>query len=179
MMFFIRGLVVSLGVFFLIYASSSFLVAVLWRMGLKRKLNNVAPNLLFALRMLPLVLASTFVSFFTIPSFLFLEPKSANEATGWFASALACGGEVVLIVGSCNALLAWWKASRFVSAVTAASAPFDSSAAVPVFKTAGRTPALLVAGVHRPALLVSERALEVLEEPELRAAIDHELAHVR
>jgi Zn-dependent protease with chaperone function len=179
MMFLIRGLVVSLGIFFLIYATASVLLAALWRMGLNKKLNNCGPNLLFALRMLPLVIACTFVCFFTIPSFLFLEPKSANEATGWFASALACGGEVVLIIGSCNAFLAWWKASRFVSAVTATSEPLDASADVPVFKTSGRSPALIVAGVHRPALLVSERALEVLEEPEMRAAIDHELAHVR
>src|SRR5882724_1708718 len=179
MIFLIRGLVVSLGVFFLLYASCSILLAAAWQMGLKRKLSNSAPNLLFALRVLPLVVAFAFVVFFTIPSFLSLEPHSANEATSWFANALACGGEVVLIVGFANAFLAWWKASRFVSAMTATSAPFDTSAGVPAFRTSGRSPALIVAGVHRPALLVSERALEVLEPPEMRAAIEHELAHVR
>ena len=50
---------------------------------------------------------------------------------------------------------------------------------MPAYRTSGRGPALIVAGVHRPALLVSERALEVLEKAEMRAAIEHELAHVR
>ena len=44
MIFLIRGLVVSLGVFFLLYASCSITLASLWRMGLNKKLSDSAPE---------------------------------------------------------------------------------------------------------------------------------------
>lgn len=177
-MYFIRGSVISLGVFFLVYVSLSLLVGVAWR-AMRRHCRSVSSAAAYGFRILPLVAALVVVALFTVPSFLRFEPRWDDEPIGSAALALASAGAAVLIFGIINALLAWIRTSRSVSSWIADSRTLKLEATVPAFQTPESAPLLAVAGLYRPRLLVSGCARRLLDPGELDVAIRHELAHVR
>ncbi len=90
-MFAARGITVSFSVFVLVYCALSLAVCLGWRTvwlhSLHRPVRRVA-DLLFALRMFPLVIAAVITAAFTVPSFLLLEPRAADEPLGGIPSAV-------------------------------------------------------------------------------------------
>jgi Zn-dependent protease with chaperone function len=177
-MYFIRGSIIALGVFFLVYVALSLLVAVAWR-AIRRDRRPVRSATAYGFRILPLVAALVTVAVFTVPSFLWFEPRRDDEPIGMAALALACAGAALLLFGTINALLAWMRTSRSVSSWIADAQMLKPLAMVPAFHTSEAAPLLAVAGVGRPKLLVSDAAARVLDAGELEVAIRHELAHVR
>jgi hypothetical protein len=173
-MYLLRCAVVSLGVFFLLYAAFSGLIALCWRF-----IKTANATALFALRVLPMFAAGAVVLLLTMPSFLYLEPHAVEEEFGLSGLAMALCGVAVLVVGFISALVAWWRASRFVALCTANSQRLNTNVGVPAYEVSCAAPALLVSGVYRPRLLVSGRAAEILSPSEMEVAIRHELAHVR
>jgi beta-lactamase regulating signal transducer with metallopeptidase domain len=177
-MYFIRGGVIALGVFFLVYAALSLLVGAGWR-ALRRDRRRVSSATAYGLRILPLAAALVVVALFTVPSFLRFEPRWDDEPIGIAALALASAGAVILIFGIINALLAWIRSSRCVSSWTSGSRTLNLEATAPAFQTPESAPLLAVAGLCRPKLLISGCARRLLDPGELDVAIRHELAHVR
>ena len=177
-MYFIRGGVIALGVFFLVYVALSLLVGVGWR-ALRRDRRRVSSAMAYGLRILPLAAALVVVAAFTVPSFLRFEPRWDDEPMGSAVLALASAGAVILIFGIINALLAWMRTSRSVSSWTSDSRTLELEATVPAFQIPESAPLLAVAGLCRPKLLVSGCARRLLDPGELEVAIRHELAHVR
>jgi len=177
-MYFIRGGIIALGVFFLVYVALSLLVGVGWR-ALRRDRRRVSSAMAYGLRILPLAAALVVVAAFTVPSFLRFEPRWDDEPMGSAVLALASAGAVILIFGIINALLAWMRTSRSVSSWTSDSRTLELEATVPAFQTPESAPLLAVAGLCRPKLLVSGCARRLLDPGELDVAIRHELAHVR
>ncbi|HJX83588.1 MAG TPA: hypothetical protein VJ723_04510 [Candidatus Angelobacter sp.] len=172
-MYLLRCAVVSLGVFFLLYTGFSALVAVCWRF-----IKTANATVLFALRVLPMFAAGAVVLLLTMPSFLYLEPHAVEEEFGLSGLAAALCGAAVLAVGFVSAVVAWWRASRFVARCTANSRRLDANVGVPAFEVSCAAPALVVSGVYRPRLLVSGEAAGLLSPSEMAVAIRHEMAHV-
>lgn len=135
-------------------------------------------DLLFALRILPLMLASVVTLGFTVPSFLLLEPRSTNEAIGAAPLALGFCCLILLGAGILRASIAQLEASRALRRWLNGSIVMEPAAAVPIFRTGNGAPTLTVAGVCAPKVLVSEAAVAMLNPPELRTALRHEIAHV-
>jgi len=177
-MYFIRGGVIALGVFFLVYVALSLMVSVGWR-ALRRDRWHVSSTTTYCFRILPLAAALVVVAVFTVPSFLRFEPRWDDEPIGSAVLALASAGAVILIFGTINALLGWMRTSRCVSSWTADSRTLNLETAVPAFQTPESAPLLAVAGLCRPKLLVSACARQLLDPGELDVAIRHELAHAR
>ncbi len=177
-MYFIRGGVIALGVFLLVYVALSLLVGVAWR-AMRRDQRPVRSATAYGFRILPLVAALVAVTVLTVPSFLCFEPRWDDEPIGTAALALASAGAAILIFGTINALLAWTRTSRSVSAWIADAQALKPVATVPAFQTSEAAPLLAVAGLGRPKLLVSSCAGRLLDPGELEMAIRHELAHVR
>jgi beta-lactamase regulating signal transducer with metallopeptidase domain len=177
-MYFMRGSVIALGVFFLVYVALSLLVGVAWR-ATRREQQPVRSATAYGFRILPLVAALVAVAVFTVPSFLCFEPRWDDEPIGAAALALAAAGAAILLFGTINGLLAWIRTSRSVSAWIAAAQTLKPVATVPAFQTSEAAPLLAVAGLGRPKLLVSDAAARLLNHEELEVAIRHELAHVR
>jgi len=177
-MYFIRGGVIALGVFFLVYVALSLVVGAGWR-ALRRDRRRVSSATAYGVRILPLAAALVVVALFTVPSFLRFEPRWDDEPIGSAVLALASAGAVILIFGTINALLAWMRTARCVSSWTADSRTLNLEATMPAFQTPESAPLLAVAGLCRPKLLVSGCARQVLDPGELDVAIRHELAHVR
>jgi Zn-dependent protease with chaperone function len=196
-MFAVRGIAVALSVFAMVYCGLSLAVCLswrsVWRYG-QRHLVRRRADLLFAWRMFPLVTAAVITVAFTVPSFLLLEPRAIDEPLGGIPLALAICGAGLGIFGGMNAGIALRRVSRMVARWTSAAQPVDSCAAVPVLRVfpVGRggafpratssaitVPAMTVAGIVRPKVLLSGAAESVLSASELRTALNHEVAHVR
>jgi hypothetical protein len=178
LMYFIRGAVIVLGVFFIVYVALSLLMAAAWR-ALRRDPRPASPAAAYGFRILPLVAALTAVLVFTIPSFIWLEPRGTDEPVGAAAFALASAGAAILVFGACNALFAWLYTLRCMSSWIGDSPVLKRWAGVPAYRASQAAPLLAVAGLCRPKLLVSSCAERVLDPDELEVALRHELAHVR
>jgi Zn-dependent protease with chaperone function len=184
-MFAARCIGVSLAVFVLLYVFLSLAVSRGWkltyRMFRPRSARGSA-DLLFVLRILPLALSSVVTLGFTLPSFLVLEPRSTDEAIGTVPLALGFCCLILLGVGITRAAMAQRSASRalvgWLDGSTLMECPTVASGdAVPIFRTGKDAPTLTVAGLCAPKVLVSEAAVALLNPPELRTALRHEIAH--
>jgi Zn-dependent protease with chaperone function len=181
-MFVARGIAVSFSVFVIIYGALSLAVGVSWRNigvhGPKHRARRIADSL-FALRMFPLVAAALVTLAFAVPSFLLLEPRSIDEPVGAIPLALGLCGVVLVILGLVNAGWALRQAGRAISTWTIDAQPLKTPAPVPVLRISRTVPAMTVTGIARPRVLLSSAAEFLLNEGELRTALNHEVAHVR
>jgi Zn-dependent protease with chaperone function len=185
-MFAVRGISVSLSIFFLVYSVLSLGVVCVWRRlwvwGQRHTAKGCA-DLLFALRVAPLVGATGVTLALAVPSFLLLEPRAVNESLGGPSVWLACSGMAVLLAAAWNAAVALIRASRTVArwssgAIAIGMNPVDSQKSVSVLRSSAAAPPLITAGIRRPRVLISRAAEFVLTERELQSALRHEVAHV-
>jgi Zn-dependent protease with chaperone function len=177
-----RGVGISLAVFVLLYAPLSLLVAFAWKVflpAIRRRSARGSANLLFALRLGPLVFSATFTLLVTLPSFLLLEPRSTDEAVGTAPLLLGLCCLALLAGGVVRTMLAQARVSRALMMWLAGSTVVEAGKPVPVFRTSIDGPALALAGVRAPKVLVSRAAFSALAPAELRSALEHEVAHVR
>jgi Zn-dependent protease with chaperone function len=185
-MFAARCIGVSLAVFVLLYVSLSVAVSQGWnlmRRVFRPRSARGSADLLFVLRIFPLALSSAVTLAFTLPSFLLLEPRSTNEAIGSVPMVLGFCCLVLIGAGITRVSMAQMRASRALrkwldGSNLMESKIMESSDVVPIFRTGGNAPTLTVAGVCAPKVLVSEAAVAMLNPPELRTALRHEIAHV-
>ena len=181
-MFAARGIAVSFSVFVMVYGVLSVAVCCSWRkVSLHAQSHPVRriADLLFALRMFPLVTAAVITAAFTVPSFLLLEPRSIDEPMGEVPLALGLCGLVLAVFGLLNAGLALRRASRTIARWTGDAQPVEANAPVPVLRISRAVPAMTAAGIRHPKVLLSSAAEFVLTVSELQAALNHEVAHVR
>jgi Zn-dependent protease with chaperone function len=186
-MFAARGISVSLSIFVLVYSVLSVAILCVWRRvwvwGHRHSAKSCA-DLLFALRVAPLVVATGVTLVLAVPSFLLLEPRTVNESLGGPSVWLAFSGMAVLMAGVWNAAIALMRASRTVahwSTGKSVTGPnlIDSKKSVSVLRSSAGAPPLITAGIGRPSVWLSQAAEFVLTERELQSALRHEFVHVR
>ena len=177
MTYLLRGALLWFGAFFLIYVTLSIGVAGAWQF-LRNRAATWDASSLYGLRSLPLTAAAVLVIFLVIPSFLRLEQYRAEETVGRLGLGLAFGGIVVVGFGAISALLALWKARRFLASCPETRTWQLDNSGASVVEIASANPMLLVAGIYRPKVLISEQAVRLLQPCEMQAAIRHELAHL-
>jgi Zn-dependent protease with chaperone function len=181
-MFFARGIAVSFSVFAIVYCSLSVAVGCAWRgvwSLVQRQPSQRAADFLFGLRILPFVAAFLVTVAFAVPSFFLLEPREIEEPLGWVPLASGIFGAGLAISGVVNALVALRKASGAIAAWTLAAQKIPVDISVPVLRITPAVPAMTATGIVRPRILVSGTAESLLSRPELSAALNHEIAHVR
>jgi len=200
-MFAVRGIAVALSVFVIVYGVLSLAVCLGWRSVWRKSQRCPArrnADLLFGWRMFPLATAVVVTAAFTVPSFLLLEPRTIDEPLGGIPLVLGICGAGLGILGVVNAGVALRRVSRIIANWTSAAQAVDSSASVPVLRISPVVPAMnqaairpamilptmilpvmTAAGILRPRVLLSAAAESVLSANELRAALNHEVAHVR
>jgi len=181
-MFALRGIAVSFSVFVMVYCALSVAVSLCWRtLRLRSEKYPVrrTADLLFGLRMFPLITAGVITAAFTVPSFLLLEPRAIHEPLSDIPLLLGTCGAVLSLVGLWNAGLAMRGASRTISTWTREAQSVESCAPVPVLRISRAVPAMTAAGIIRPRVLVSSVAEFLLTTNELQTALNHEIAHVR
>lgn len=177
-MFAARGFLVSLAFFATVYCPLSLLVVLAWR-GIKcmGQESSMSANFLFGLRILPFAFSAVVALFFTFPSFWLLESASLDEDTATFILALC--SLVILCAGLFRALRAQARTTRAVAQWLMAATSIGSDVTTPVLSAADGAPALILIGIRRPRVLVSDMAAIVLSGEELQVAVRHELGHMR
>ena len=181
-MFELRGLAVSFSVFLMVYLVLSAALVLMWRRihdWMRDSPISQVADLLLALRMFPLIAAALITAAFTVPSFLLLEPRSINEPLGGLPLVLGICGALLGCFGIANAGLAFLRASRKISKWTCESEAAEPVDSVPLVRIRRTTPAMAATGVMRPRILLSSSAEFLLSDRELRAALNHEVTHVR
>lgn len=179
-MFAVRGLAVSLSVFVMVYCALSLAVSLVWH-KLREWTQNLparhAADLLFALRMLPLVAAAVVTAAFTVPSFLLLEPRTVKEPIGVAPLVLGLVGLVVGISGGAKVVIALHRTSRTVSAWTSGAESLKFPHSLPVLRVSQPIPPVTAVGIVHPRILISSSAEFLLTPGELKTALNHETAH--
>jgi Zn-dependent protease with chaperone function len=180
-MFAARGIAVSFSVFVIVYGVMSLAVCLTWRRvwiyAQRYPVRRIA-DMLFTLRVFPLVTAAVITAAFTVPSFLLLEPRAIEEPMGEIPLVLGLCGAAFAVFGVVNAALAIRKASRAISSWTNGAAAVKTTP-IPVLRIARAFPAMTATGILRPKVLLSGAAEFLLTENELQTALNHEVAHVR
>ena len=179
-MFLLRGIAVSLTFFVLLYCFLSVIVAIAWR-SLKwvRTTERNLANLLFAVRVVPLVVSVAITIAFVIPSFQLLEPRSIDEGMGAMPLALGLCALMLIACGCFRVISAQAKTSRVVARWLEDARALDTSAQTVTFRARREAPPLTLVGVRRPKVLVSESTVEALSHDELHIALKHEIAHMQ
>lgn len=186
-MFAARGIAVSFSVFVMVYCALSLAVCLSWRTfrlhSQGRPVCRIA-DLLFALRMFPLMTAALITAAFTVPSFLLLEPRAIDEPMGYVPLSLGICGAGLGLFGIVNAAIALRSASRSISRWTQGARTVEACNPVPVLRISSivsqmTAPAMTAAGIVRPKVLLSGLAESMLTTSELQTALNHEVAHVR
>lgn len=181
-MFVLRCLGVSLAFFLVLYGAFSFAVIRGWRLarraGSRLSARRLAA-LLFAIRGLPFAIAALITLGFVVPSFLLLEPRVVAEPIGEIPLTLGACCLVLFAAGLLNAIGAQVRTSRTVAGWLQGSSVGSDCYPVPLFHIRPSSPALTVAGLRAPRVLLSDAAAAVLNEQELETALKHEVSHVR
>jgi Zn-dependent protease with chaperone function len=173
---------VSLAFFLLLYGVISVAVVRAWRYarnaGHRLSARRMA-DVLFVLRGLPFAAAAVITAAFVVPSFLLLEPRVVAEPIGEIPLTLGACCLLLFGVGLANAIAAQVKTSRTVDGWLQGATLGSACYPVPLFRIRPLAPALTVAGLREPRVLLSDAAAAVLSVPELETALKHEIAHVR
>ena len=202
MIFAARGFLVSLAFFAMVYCPLASLVVLAWRCmdRIGQKSTASSANFLFGLRIFSFAVSAVIAVFFTFPSFWLMERASLDEDSGTFI--LAAGSLIILSAGlfrvlraqarTTSAVTQWSVGARSMgarsidcgAAAPAWSASMAASSTAASSMTASMTaskgaPALILVGIRRPRVMVSDLAAIVLSDRELQVAVRHELGHVR
>jgi Zn-dependent protease with chaperone function len=181
-MFALRGWLVCLSFFAVAYTVVSALVSQGWRYlpgHKKSRPPGVTAKLLLHLRVLPLLSAMLVAAGIALPSFVLLEPRTGSEPVGEIPAILGGIGVLLLAVGLGNGLIAWRRTAKAVHGWLRGASVASGDMGVSVLRIRPMSPAMAVAGISEPRVLISGAAADMLSRPELKVALRHELAHVR
>jgi Zn-dependent protease with chaperone function len=190
MTFYALALLISLAVWFLVISTTSLLGWPLRRIlfgksavtGRRMERSPAAlADTLFVLRTAPLFLALILAAGIALPAFLENEPHSTGEPISMKLWLLAFAGAIVLAVVTSRGLSMLWATVRVESRWRAHS---PNELKIPgvgarVYCVESESPLLAVTGVFRPRIFVAREVVRVLSPGELRAAVAHEMDHVR
>jgi beta-lactamase regulating signal transducer with metallopeptidase domain len=174
-----RGLLVSLAFFAMVYCPLSALVVFIsWSMNrLGGKSSVRSANFLFGLRIFSFAISSVVAVFFTFPSFWLMEKAVLDEDAGTFI--LAAGSLIILSAGLFRALRAQARTTRAVTRWLSEGSSIGGETGTLGLSASNGAPALLLVGIQKPKVMVSDMAASMLSGDELQAAVRHELGHKR
>ncbi len=178
MIFAARGIMVSLAFFAVAYSFLSVLALLVWQgTTFLFRSRPVSVGLLFGLRILPFVLSAAVTMFLVFPSFLLLESHSMDEVPRTFALSVCTLfylGVGLYRVTRCEA-----KTRGVISVCLEGASSLENEAAISTVVSPQNVLPLMLVGIRAPKVLISKAACEVLSEEELRAAVRHEIGHLR
>ncbi len=138
---------------------------------------RAATRLLLLLRLFPPACAILAVAAFCIPSYLQFEPYQASEQVGWKCAAAAFLGLFILMLSLTRTALAAARSFHSLRVLRNDSQQIALAGAPVLVVNSPAAPALALAGIFRPRLVISRRLMDTLQPEQLTAALRHESAH--
>ncbi len=171
----------ALACFFAIHLAASAAVALVSRRAVRmaeRFKPRSAARALFLLRLFPLTISILAVIAICIPSYLWLEPASAQEQVGWMCAAAAALAFLLWLDSAGRFLYTTARSYRFILRWRREGRPERlGDAAAKAWVIHSDVPFLALAGILRPRLITSRGLLTTLSSGQLTAALRHEEAH--
>jgi len=181
MMYAARALSVALSIFVLVYAITRVSVECFTPLVvryLRKQSSLLSPNSWYAFQVAPFLLATVVTGLFAVPSFLSFEPNHAEEEFGFPVLFLSAACLTIVAAGLYRAWSAYSRTASTVRHWREMATPV-STGRFDVLQTGPNAPAMVVAGLFRPKLLVSSSATTLLSKDELTRAMAHECSHIR
>src|SRR5262249_18325092 len=113
-----------------------------------------------------------------VPSYWAYEPRAVEDLDVTLAIA-ACATLVLFVAAATRASGAWHRAARRSRMWLRAARPLDVGSAIPTYEVPIEAPMMALVGVCRPRLVVTRGVVDALTADELRAAVAHEIGHLR
>ncbi len=171
----------ALACFFAVHLAAGAAVALISRRAVRmaeRFQPRSAARALFLLRLFPLAISSLAVTAVCIPSYLWLEPASAQEQVGWMCAGAASLAILVWLDSAGRFLYTTARSYRFIRRWRREGRPDRlGDAAAKAWVIQSDVPFLALAGILRPRLIASRGLLRTLSSGQLTAALHHEEAH--
>jgi beta-lactamase regulating signal transducer with metallopeptidase domain len=134
---------------------------------------------LFALRIVPFILAATYCLAFVLPAFLLFEPHIPNETVGYKLGIVTVVCAVGLVAALVRMFGMWWQTRRLVTTWIRRSSPIKiDGLEISSYRIKHDFPVLAVVGVIRPRIFIAEQVLASLSPFELQASVAHEIGHI-
>jgi Zn-dependent protease with chaperone function len=151
-------------------------------LGARRGETAMDRQLARAWRLLPAGLSSAVVAVF-MPAFLAYEPSGSPEPVGWTLRLTAVATLALVAAGCGRGAMLTRRARSIVDRLQVDAVPLElpglSGTRIRAYAVHDAFPVVSLVGVWRPRLFVARQVLAVLSATELKAAVEHELAHSR
>ena len=139
----------------------------------------LAARLLFFIRMFPAGFGVLIVAGLCVPSYLWLEPKTAtSEGIGWLCLGFSMLTVLLWAAAIRRGVLAMARSIRYLQLChrngRQTEVPGES---LPVWVVEEPAALFAMAGITHPSLLISRQAMSALSMDQLAAALRHERAH--
>ncbi len=179
MIFAARGLLVSLAFFATVYCPLCLLTVLAWWSAKRicHSSSSNSANLIFGARIFPFAVSAIVTVFFTFPSFWLMEKPSLDEDTETFLLALC--SLIILSAGLFRVVKIQARTTHAVQKWLGGVANIESVASTPTLSAAQGAPPLVLVGVCRPRVMISDTAAALLTGSELQVAVRHEIGHAR
>jgi hypothetical protein len=179
--YWVRLLGLSLASFFLVNLVAGLVVSALATAAgrfAKRMGAREGARFLLVLRFVPLALGACVVGCLCVPSYLWMEPAEIDEPVSWLCLLAASLAVLAWLHAAARAVRAVVRSGRFLRLrpVSSRTICIDGET-FPVTVTDSVEPLFAQAGIVRPRLLVSPRAVDAFPGEELACALRHEQAH--
>jgi hypothetical protein len=176
-----RLLCISMATFFLVHLALGMAVSAIARTAVElgeRMRPQRAAWFLLALRLLPSAGAAFIVIAVCLPSYLWLEPHTADERVGFGCLAVAVMGAAMWGASLARGLRAAAGSQRFLRRCRRAGHPAHLAGNIAeTWIVDSAAPLLAVGGIMRPRLVISRGVVAALAPEQLAAALRHERAH--
>jgi Zn-dependent protease with chaperone function len=172
--YFVRCLLLSSATFFIVQLLAAALVALSAPAAIRRVQTmppRSAARFLLTLRLLPAGFSIFAVAALCVPSYLRFEPRIAGEEVGIACLGAAIFGALIGAIAIFKTVAAQVRSSCYQRS------GFKSSIEGETVWVVRHSAGLALAGIARPRLLISERALAGLSGDQLAVALRHEQAH--
>lgn len=153
-----------------------------WRQWRERILSlpvRTAQPLLLTIAAGPLLVASGVVGLLVLPAMLRFEPAESPEEPNLLLLGLGAVAVTVAARRVVRLSLAAWGNWRLARRYRKSAKPYGVVDGVPVLMLDTEDPLVMLLGAVAPAVYISRGVAERLNPAQLRAVIDHELAHHR
>ena len=181
-MFELLGVSLLLAALLTFNSCASVVTAGLWRLlgrSTRRYSAMARARLLFALRIVPALLAIMVVMFLLVPAYLAYEPRETNEGVSFKLGLLALVSAVGLSLAIARGI-ATWRATARLTADWLRHGERITLAGITIatFRIEHAFPVIAIVGVVRPRLFIASHVLELLTADEIAAAVAHENSHL-
>lgn len=137
------------------------------------------PGVLFSVRVFPVAFGAIVTLGFALPSFLLFEPERSVEPPEPYLLVLAMLALAGIVVAAVRCARTFFLSRKTVREWVRNSEALPVSTSIPVYKLATPESVVAVIGIRHPKVFIGKTAVASLSADELKAAVAHELAHVR